>query len=297
MNSAIEALEEKLSRARTILAGFERAVVAFSGGVDSTLVAKLAQDVLGPQNTLAATADSPSLAREDLREATQLAAAIGVSHVVIQTGEVIDARYRANSEARCFFCKSVLFEALERLAVVRGFSAVLYGAIADDRLAERPGQRAALRFGVRAPLQEAGLAKHEVRLAARALGLSNWNRPQNACLSSRIPHGMGVTEEKLAQVEAAEAFLRGQGFRQVRVRHLEAHARIEVEPESVGRFQDAALCLAVSQRFEALGFETIGVNRSGYRSGGADHVVTDEIFLGSELGARSSGATALSPQP
>ena len=279
-------LLQKLDRTAAILARMECALVAFSGGVDSTLVAKLAQDVLGAQRTLAVTADSPSLAREDLRGAEEVAAAIGVSHVVIRTGEVGDARYRANSQARCFFCKSVLFEALERMAVERGCSAVLYGAIADDLRAERPGQRAAVQFGVRAPLQEAGLAKHEVRLAARALGLPNWNRPQNACLSSRIPHGVGVTEEKLAQVEAAEAFLRAQGFHQVRVRHLGAHARIEVEPESVGRFLDSALRLTVSQRFEALGFEMVGVNRSGYRPGGADHIATDEILLGSGLRAR-----------
>lgn len=272
-------LAEKLSCVRTILASVGRVVVAFSGGVDSTLVAKLARDVLGRANALAVTADSPSLAREDLAATLRLAAQLDLEHLVIATREVADARYRVNTESRCYFCKQELFEELERLAEERGMSAVLYGAIADDRLAERPGQRAALAFGVRAPLQDAGLAKWDVRLLARSLGLPNWNRPQNACLSSRIPHGMAVTEEKLRQVEQAESVLRAQGFRQVRVRHLGGHARIEVEPESVGRFQEAALCLAVSQRFEELGFDTVSIDRSGYRQGGADVSAVDEVLL------------------
>ena len=274
------ALQDKLEHVKALMAGYGRVVVAFSGGVDSTLVAKLARDVLGRANALAVTADSPSLAREDLEAARRLAADLDLERLVIATREVADARYRVNAESRCYFCKQELFEELERLAEERGMSAVLYGAIADDRLAERPGQRAALRFGVQAPLQEAGLAKWEVRALAKSLGLPNWDRPQNACLSSRIPHGMAVTEEKLRQVEQAESFLRAQGFRQVRVRHLGTHARIEVGADEVGRFQDATLCLAVARQFERLGFESVGVNRSGYHPGDADQIARDEIFLG-----------------
>ena len=275
-----ENLCAKLEEVKRQIAECNRVVVAFSGGVDSTLVAKLARDVLGRRNALAVTADSPSLAREDLEEARRLAAGLDLEHLVIATHEVADARYRANTESRCYFCKQELFEELERLAETRGMPAVLYGAIADDRLAERPGQRAALAFGVRAPLQDAGLAKWEVRLLAKALGLPNWDRPQNACLSSRIPHGLAVTEEKLRQVEQAESFLRAQGFGQVRVRHFDTHARIDVGADETHRFHDAALCLAVARHFEGLGFETVGVNRRGYRPGGADQTATDEIFLG-----------------
>ena len=156
------------------------------------------------------------------------------------------------------------------LARARQIPIVLYGAIGDDQLSERPGQRAAAERGVRAPLQEAGLAKWEVRELARILGLPNWNRPQNACLSSRIPHGEEVTEEKLKQIEAAESFLHAQGFQQVRVRHLGSAARIEVEPEGVVRFQDPRLSGEVAQALRALGFEAVTIDPEGYRPGGAD---------------------------
>lgn len=272
-------LAGKLRRVRAILSSFDRVIVAFSGGVDSTLVAKLARDVLGRANAPAATADSPSLAREDLEEARRLAERLDLEHLVVATHEVEDPQYRANTESRCYVCKRTLFEELETLAARRGASAVLYGAIADDLAAERPGQRAALQFGVRAPLQDAGLTKPEVRLLARALGLPNWDRPQNACLSSRMPHGTAVTEEKLRQVEQAEAFLRSRGFGQIRVRHLGLHARIEVGAADLPRFNDAELCAAVARHLERLGFETVGVDRSGYRPGGADSPVVDEVLL------------------
>ena len=274
----MELLQAKHQRVLGILREFERAVVAFSGGVDSTLLAKLARDVLGRDRVLAVTADSPSLAREDLQDAIQVARQLDLVHAVVRTAEVDDPAYQANARTRCYFCKQELFEVLGALARERGIPVVLYGAIGDDRHEDRPGEQAARERGIRAPLQEAGLEKFDVRELSRALGVPNWNRPQNACLSSRIPHGQEVTAEKLQRIESAESFLRAQGFHQVRVRHDGAHARIEVGAEEVGRFADAQLRLGVTQAFERLGFATVGVDRRGYRPGGAQQAA-DEILL------------------
>lgn len=279
-------LTQKLKRVTVALQGFDRVIVAFSGGVDSTLLLKLARQALGRDRVLAVTANSPSLAAADLQEVHRLADELDVRHQVIDTAEVDNPDYRANAANRCYFCKQELFERLHCLAAEQGLSTVLYGAIGDDLRDARPGARAASEYGVRGPLQDAGLSKPEVREAARLLGLSNWNRPQNACLSSRIPHGVEVTPHKLSQVEQAEAELAQLGFRQVRVRHLGDHARVEVGREEVARFHDPALAGQIAQRFAAFGFASVGVSRAGYRAGGANQPADDELLLAAPASLR-----------
>lgn len=269
--------------ARGLVRPAGRAIVAFSGGVDSTVLVVLAQETLGADRVLAVTADSASIARQDLDDAVRLARRLGLRHEVIRTQEVEQTAYRRNALDRCYHCKDELFTRLEQVGRARGYAAILYGAIGDDLREERPGQRAAAAHGAQAPLQDAGLEKWEVRLVARAWGLPNWNKPQNACLSSRIPHGADVTEEKLRQIELAEAFLLSEGFQQVRVRHLGLHARIEVDLSDLARFDDASFSAQVADFLQALGFKSVGVDEAGYRSGGADNSQCQERQLSSKL--------------
>ena len=264
VHSPQSTLVEKQREVERILASFSRVIVAFSGGVDSTLLAQLAVEVLGREQVLAVTADSPSLARQDLAETIQLAGRLGLRHQIIKTKEVENPSYQANSQTRCYFCKRELFQELEELAKAEGISTILYGAIGDDLFEERPGQQAAREQGIRAPLQEIGLTKEEIRRLAQRLGLPNWDQPQNACLSSRIPHGTAVTVERLALVERAEALIRAEGFRQVRVRYQGAHASIEVGSEELLRLRNPDLSRRVLAAVRDCGFETAEIDLHGY---------------------------------
>jgi uncharacterized protein len=263
-------LEQKYSHLRDELRGLGSALIAFSGGIDSTLLLKVAHDTLG-ERAVAATADSQTYPREELEEARRLAAQIGCRHLVVQTDELSDERYAVNAPDRCYHCKKTLFRELEPLARELGLACVAYGAMADDAGDHRPGQRAAREFQVRAPLMDVGLNKAEIRELARRLGLSNWNKPSYACLSSRIAYGERVTAEKLARLDAAERFLRGLGLSQFRVRQHEALARIEALPAEFDMIMDSYE--AIVAELKRLGFVYVTLDLQGFRSGSMNEVL------------------------
>ncbi|RIV20212.1 ATP-dependent sacrificial sulfur transferase LarE [Alicyclobacillaceae bacterium I2511] len=242
-----------------------RVVVAFSGGVDSSFLLKAAITALGTENVLAVTADSETYPERELVAAEKLARELGAHHEVIATSELSIPGYAENPTNRCYFCKNELFSHLLPIAQARGYLQVVFGAIADDLGDFRPGLKAATERGVRAPLQDVMLYKREIRYLSHQLGLSTWEKPSMACLSSRIPYGERITKEKLSMVDQAEFFLIQLGFRQVRVRHHGEIARIEVSAKEMAQLVEVAEM--VVEKLKAIGYRYVTVDLQGYRSG------------------------------
>ena len=269
---------EKYERLRVIVGELESALVAYSAGVDSTLVLKVAHDVLGDR-VLAATGLSDTYPEEEMDEATALAAEIGAEHLRVHTAELTDPRYASNNSQRCFFCKTELYSRLAAVARERGYAWVLDGTNADDLGDHRPGLRAARDWNVRSPLVEAGLRKAEIREISNELGLRTWDKPAFACLSSRFLYGDPITVEKLQKVARAERALRQLGFRGFRVRHHDNVARIELEPGDMAR--------ALERRDEIVagvteaGYAFVTLDLGGYKSGNLNKLLKPKVIAAS----------------
>src|ERR1700722_13017118 len=268
--AVLRVVVNKLEHLQNLLRGYGSCLVAYSGGVDSVFLARVARDVLGDKS-LAAIADSPSLPRRELEEALAIAGQFQIPVRVVRTKEFENPAYLANPDNRCYFCKHELFTELEPLARAEGFAVIAYGENASDSSDFRPGARAAAEFQVRAPLKEAGLTKAEIRELSAHLGLPTADKPQMACLSSRIPYGEAVSPGKLRMIEQAEYVLRDLGFHDVRVRHHELKqgqmARIEVGPVEIEKLLAADISSQVVAALRQAGYLHVTLDLQGYRRG------------------------------
>lgn len=265
-------IRSKEERLGSLLSAMPSAIVAFSGGVDSAFLAVVATREMGAR-ALCVTGDSAAYPERHRVMASRVAREFSLRHEIIHTDEMALPEYRANPVDRCYYCKQVLFSHLAALAETRGIAVILDGNNADDRGDYRPGRRAAREFGVRSPLDEAGLTKVEIRELSRRAGLPTWDEPASACLSSRIPYYSEVTDEKLRMIERAEHVLHELGFRVCRVRHHEHVARVEIAREHMHRALDADVSAAILREFKAIGYQFVALDLQGYRTGSLNELI------------------------
>ncbi len=266
-------LLQKRSDLVNILEQMRSVIVAYSGGVDSAFLAAVANEALG-RKALSVTAVSPSLAPSELDEATDLANRIGLNFMTIETNEIDRPDYQANNPDRCFFCKDELYTHLVRFAEEESFDSIVNGTNVDDLGDYRPGIEAAKQYGVRSPLVEAELTKDDIRALSRDMDLPTWDKPAQACLSSRIPYGTTVTVEALTKIAKAEQFLRSKGFKQLRVRHHDTIARIEIEPSDFSAITSEPLRSEINQEFKNIGYSYITLDLDGFRSGSLNEILS-----------------------
>ena len=277
MQGGLRMTLQKLQQLKTLFTDMEQALIAYSGGVDSTLVAKIAYEVLG-ENALAVTAVSASLLPEELEDARIQASVIGIPHQIVQTHEMDNPNYTANPVNRCYFCKSELHDTLKPLAKQLGYPYIVDGVNADDLRDYRPGIQAAKERGVRSPLAEVGVTKAQVRQISQQLDLAWWDKPAQPCLSSRFPYGEEITVGKLQRVGRAERHLRQMGLKNLRVRSEGDTARIELSPEQIKEFVLTTDLQTIVSAFQSYGFVYVTLDLEGYRSGKLNQVLHRQVL-------------------
>lgn len=265
-------MTEKLRKLRELLSGMNKAIVAFSGGVDSAFLLKIAHEVMGDR-VIAVTAESPIHPSIDLEDAQKIVGAIGAKHLIIRTREMAKEEFLENPPHRCYICKLTIFSAIQQIASTQGIHIILDGSNKDDDDDYRPGMQALKELGVRSPLKEAGFTKKEIRQLSQRLDLHTWNKPAMACLASRIPYGQRITVDKLKRIDKAENYLRKQGFKEVRVRDHNDLARIEVSPNRIGLLIKTSTLEPIAQTLKSFGYQYITVDMEGYRTGSLNEVV------------------------
>lgn len=267
-------IAQKLEKLKKILLKMDSVLIAYSGGVDSTLLLKVAKDILNGR-VLAITAKSPTYPSNEVKKARDVTEQLKVKHKIITTNELSNQKFICNPVNRCYYCKTELFSALKKLAKKHNLKFIVDGSNYDDRKDFRPGNKAKAKFGVRSPLKEAGLTKNDVRILSKKFGLSTWDKPTLSCLASRFPYGLSITKSNLEKVNKAEDFLHGLGFKQVRVRHYCNLARIEVDQKDIPQF--ITYRKLIIEKLKELGYTYVTVDLEGYRTGSMNEVLKRKI--------------------